>query len=637
MATLPPYLLTGPAGVRLFGGRFGPAQVSGNALSDDPAAAGGAASAAELSGNAQVDEPGAAGVLSSAAPSQLTGAAQLEEVSAAGGLQGSVSGPPNSGFTTITLTSASTQTAPFAVGQAFKPGDLPSGSSLAGLQTTVKNAWPDGSAKFAIVAGIVDLTAATPRNVGLQLGAAASGSTLTTTNLKAALTQPVTLDAGASGSASWSGTDWDAPFATLASGPVMSSWQYRKQVGADAHLVAWLEVRLWSTGAVEVLPWVENGYLTVAGPTSKAATFNFTIGGTARLGAGLAITLLNHQRTPLLNGTAVAHWLGTDPDLVVRHDVAYLQATRLVPYYSGNVSPAVTAVGYQPTSFTPLQQGSYPNGMGAGGYSPSIGILPEWDVLYLTCTAPALWKVVQWQGYSAGRYGIHFRDQATNRPPRFSQHPNLVLDLDRTSGVTNSGTSATSTYTPTATGTVPPAYTNTHAPAMGYFAYLLTGRVFHLETAQFEACVNYLKQGSAARQGSQGIFLTEAATNTVRKMPCDPWRAAPPGRCARWRRPRPSRPTGTCCKPSSSTRWRPTSTTSTPCTSRSPTTRRASCGPTRTTPTKWCRPTTRTTKRRGCRTSSLRPSAARSPSSSAWTRRCARSWTSSSRGRRRAW
>jgi hypothetical protein len=352
--------------------------------------------------------------------------------------------------------------------------------------------------------------------VGLQLGAAASGSTLTTTNLKAALTQPVTLDAGASGSASWSGTDWDAPFATLASGPVMSSWQYRKQVGADAHLVAWLEVRLWSTGAVEVLPWVENGYLTVAGPTSKAATFNFTIGGTARLGAGLAITLLNHQRTPLLNGTAVAHWLGTDPDLVVRHDVAYLQATRLVPYYSGNVSPAVTAVGYQPTSFTPLQQGSYPNGMGAGGYSPSIGILPEWDVLYLTCTAPALWKVVQWQGYSAGRYGIHFRDQATNRPPRFSQHPNLVLDLDRTSGVTNSGTSATSTYTPTATGTVPPAYTNTHAPAMGYFAYLLTGRVFHLETAQFEACVNYLKQGSAARQGSQGIFLTEAATNTTR-------------------------------------------------------------------------------------------------------------------------
>ena len=32
----------------------------------------------------------------------------------------------------------------------------------------------------------------------------------------------------------------------------MSSWVYRKQVGSDAHLVAWMEVRLYVAGAVEL-------------------------------------------------------------------------------------------------------------------------------------------------------------------------------------------------------------------------------------------------------------------------------------------------------------------------------------------------------------------------------------------------
>ena len=38
------------------------------------------------------------------------------------------------------------------------------------------------------------------------------------------------------------------------------------------------------------------------------------------------------------------------------------------------------------------------------------------------------WAALQRNAYSAGRYGIHFRDETTNRPLRFSSHPNLVLD-----------------------------------------------------------------------------------------------------------------------------------------------------------------------------------------------------------------
>ena len=65
--------------------------------------------------------------------------------------------------------------------------------------------------------------------------------------------------------------------------------------------------------------------------------------------------------------------------------------------------------------------------MGAGGYHLSIGLLPEWDVIYLTCNATQVKAAVERCAYSAGRYGIHFRDETTHRPLRFSAYPNLVV------------------------------------------------------------------------------------------------------------------------------------------------------------------------------------------------------------------
>src|SRR4029078_9881571 len=118
------------------------------------------------------------------------------------------------------------------------------------------------------------------------------------------------VDCGSFGSVSWAGGDWDSPAQIWITGPEMSSWVYRKPVGADPHLVAWLEVRLFAGGAVELLPWIENGYLRVAGPTNKSATFAFRINDVQRFSA--AIDLPNHCRTPLVSN-AVSHWLSADP------------------------------------------------------------------------------------------------------------------------------------------------------------------------------------------------------------------------------------------------------------------------------------------------------------------------------------
>lgn len=425
--------------------------------------------------------------------------------------------PAPTGASQFHLTAASAGIHPFALGFGLRRGDVPSGRvpvvDLPGAQIQVMTHWPDGSAQWIVIAGQATLAAGTTLTVAVADGVAtAAGMALGTADLRdTGITARV--DAGSFGSASWSAADWDSPARTWISGPAMSSWLYRKAIGSDAHLVAWLEVRLFESGAVEVLPWIENGHLNVAAPSSRNATYVFTLGGSERFRA--AIDLPNHCRGVLVSGSALSHWLDTDPGVVATHDTDYLQATELVPTYYGDTAASSTAVAALPTAYAPLQQGSYPTGMGAAGYHPSIGLLPEWDVLYLTTGGiERTWRSLQRNAYSAGRYGVHFRDETTRRPLRFSTYPNLCMGSG--SAVSSTGASSTGSYTPAAGGTAPATYASSHHPSMGFMAGLLTGRCFHVETLQFVATANYLKNTDFQRQFSDGVLLTQVGANTPR-------------------------------------------------------------------------------------------------------------------------
>jgi len=424
---------------------------------------------------------------------------------------------PAASFASFTLSSAAGgANLPFTLGQAFRQGQVPAGkfvgSSLPGLQVTAKNHWPDGSLKFATLSGRATLAANTPQSYTLNAsGAAGTAAALGTAGLRA-VNLAAAVGAGSFGTASWSGTDWDAPFMAWVAGPAMSSWIYRKPIGSDAHLVAWLEVRLYAGGAVEVLPWVENGYLKVAGPTNKSTTYTFTLGGTQRFSA--AIDLPHHCRTVLLQGAAHGHWLGSDPQIVPSHDKAYLQASRLVPAYRGAVpstAPAFTALA---TTYTPLQQGNYATAMGQTGYHGAIGLLPDWDALYLTSSDARAYAAVLVNAYGAGRYGIHFRDETTQRPLRFSSYPNLVAH--GSSAVSGVGGSSKGQTTAAASGTGAPVWDTPHHPAIAYTAYLLTGRFYFMEEVQFSATLGYLKNPDNHRSYANGVFLSNSGSNTTR-------------------------------------------------------------------------------------------------------------------------
>jgi hypothetical protein len=407
---------------------------------------------------------------------------------------------------------------PFTVGQAFKQGDIGASSAvvanIANFQAVVKNRWPDGSVKYAVLSGTTDLSAGAWKSITLSAGAApAAQPSLTTADLKAT-GATAAIQFGSFGTASWSGTDWDSPAQTVTTGPQMSAWAYRKPIGGDAHLVAWLEVRAYKGGRVEVMPWIENGYLNVTGPTSKSGTATFTLGGTSRFSQSLA--LRTHQRVPLASGTTLTHWIGGDPQVTPAHDAAYLMATRLVPNYRGVTASGSVLYSRLPTGYTPLAQGGYSPVMSAGGYQPAIGMLPEWDAAYLTTKAdPRVWRGLMINAMLAGQFGTHFRDETTNRPLKFSAYPNLVLT---DSSWTHVGSSATGSYTPYPTSGSEPAleYDIPHHPQMGYMAYLLSGWNYFLEELQLQATANFLAQSTGPRQGSKGIMETTVGTNATR-------------------------------------------------------------------------------------------------------------------------
>jgi hypothetical protein len=377
---------------------------------------------------------------------------------------------------------------PFCLGYVFKRGDIPAGQTVtteqATLQVTAKNRWPDGSLKFAQLAGHAILNSAEPLVVLLsKTPTAPAAGPLTTSDLgNTGVTAQI--NCGAFGTAAWSAADWNAPFSTWVEGAIMSSWIYRKPIGADAHLVAWLEVRLFAGGAVEVLPWVENGYLTVAGPTNKSATYQFTLGGTRRFSA--AVDVKHRTRVPLLAST-LSHWLGTDPGVTPKHDTAYLQGTGMVPTY-GPYTPTGGDLDALPQTYTANTLGGISSGMGSAGTSGSL--IPDRQAMYITSGGDArAYRAALVFGFSGGSWSTHYRDEATNNPIRFSQRPNVSLNVQNTPVV------------PAGTGGENGTAVTTHQPSFGYLPALISGWFWFFEESAFWMTWNYMQSRVNSRRG----------------------------------------------------------------------------------------------------------------------------------------
>lgn len=395
---------------------------------------------------------------------------------------------------------------PFALGHSFKQGDVPSGqiattADASSWQCTVKSTWPDGSAKFAILSGRKTLTAGIAATITLTAASPTGGTALTTADLKTQLTQAVTVDAGAFGSATWSGTDWDSPFQTWISGPVMSSWIYRKQIGSDAYLTAWLEVRLFAGGSVEVFPWVENTSMYVAGITNRSATYSFTMGGSQRFSQ--AIDIKFRTRIPLVNTStgqggarSFAHWLGTDPDIVPGHNMAYLASTGLIPNY-GYATPDSATLNAQVQVYTPnTNYGIASYGAGGGGGALLGGRTNRVDVHACQIADERAYKAMMTYALSGGSWSLHYRDEAASGA---KQHQPIALS-DYTAKGLFTGTPA---IVAGAGGmNVDDLGGFQSWQNYGHLPYLMTGRHWFLDEQQFWLTYRYLWHSPSNRENT---------------------------------------------------------------------------------------------------------------------------------------
>lgn len=419
---------------------------------------------------------------------------------------------------------------PFAFGHAFKQGAVPAGSyvnsDLADWQAVPTTYWPDGSLRHAIIAGRATCSAAVLKSIALSVSATnRSGTALTETDLAAAM-PTVTLAAGGDSFTLNSLIGTAARHRTVCTGPVMSNWIYRRPIAGSTTLVAWFDVRLYKGGAVEIFPWIENGYLTVANPVADTRSYTLTIGGVTKFSA-TNLRICHHTRIPLIDNSAASfkhwsYWVGTDPQIEPRHDPAYLQATKLVPHYGwapGSADLDALLKSYVPNSTFGMTSFQTSGGDNAAiiGHSRSYS-----DPMYVITGDARAYRSMLAHALSGGSWHVHARAEASsaqgaagtpNEPIKFSVYPTASYNQagDQNPWINMDGDGVVNAPRGNMWGW------GSHQPSFGYLAWLCTGRWWHLDEMIFWAGFDYLLCTPTNRQNASGVQKSNSGdTNAER-------------------------------------------------------------------------------------------------------------------------
>ena len=398
-------------------------------------------------------------------------------------------------------------------GQALPQGAATNGLQVGNLatQTDVKNTWPDGSIRFAIVtvnattAGTFPVTPATPSGGALApvVPTAAVVLTIDGAAYTATLPPAPASDRWLSGPLAYEGRSIVAP--------VLAGR------GAHPFLRVIFDTRVYNDGGGRVDVSVENT-LDIAG----AATTTYDV----------AITV---DGAPVFTQAAVEHFyltrwrktvaIGATTFASITPDVGAFNRAEAVPAF---VRSAVTNVVSTPiaANFGILKSGALDPIMSDHGARAELAPLPDWTARYLVHTDPAQRAFVLANGDLSGSWPIHVREAETGssrgvgseRLLSLDERPRLWLDERAQSGgwdyiagsplpMREYGSDIP------AAGQSPLLPDNAHQPSIAFVPYLLTGDRYYAEEMAFWA--NYgmarTNPGDGTRN-SQGIL----ANNEVR-------------------------------------------------------------------------------------------------------------------------
>lgn len=428
--------------------------------------------------------------------------------------------PVDGVLTTVTfenLSASASGVQPVTFGQTFIEGAFPATSALVELKDTsnnivaaqidVKATHGDGSIRHAIISASVPSLSGSESKVY---------SIIRKTALAVApLTPPAFVSAGLEASVTIvDAADSVTYTANLAahltannytnwlSGPEVSEWIVvapLKTAGnvEHPHLHVRFNVRGYKGSAqARVDVTVENTWLVPAtGSTTDAwemgrsdtdvtYSVDIVVGGST-IYSNAALVHYYHTRFRKIA------WWGTTPVTHIRHNKAYLIASKAVPNYDQSIVPSATKIASNKSTLAtrnaPMQSGLLYPSQGTTGGRPDIALLPGWVTLYLLDMGVDSKEATLTTADLFGSWSAHYRNKATDHPVSIVDYPWFLCDLTVSLNDTKNTNTNKQERAPVNTGglTNPNSIRPDHLPEASFVPYLVTGDLYHLEEQLF--------------------------------------------------------------------------------------------------------------------------------------------------------
>jgi hypothetical protein len=454
---------------------------------------------------------------------------------------------------------------PITVSRPFRQGEIPNfvlasiGPTALLTQTDVKNRWPDGSVKFALVSFVIPRLPA-HRSVVVSFSKQTNGNNTGELSAKDMLDPSYDFDLkiemcgknGNSQMVSVRAMLESGAFRYWLRGPVVTAViledrspqrAYDRDFGDGSKalhpiLEAWFypanrEINLGAT--------VENDWVSsTEAKSARDLEYEFSIKTGWR---EQAIRFKQPMFTHIgLSRWHKRFWLGADPETVrVDHNIRYLVSTSAIPNYDTKLAVSKSLIASEAQAWqrvdkslagTPETIGSYEKALSSGGSHPWVGLADTWDILYLLSMDERLLHMSLGNADLAGRFPWHMREADTRAGSgTFFDAPlkGTIDPFGRVVSINARRTVATSDLTdnPADCGGYAADKINTgavsdggmdyynrgrhHIPDVAYVPYLVTGQHYYLEELQFEAAyILAYRQGcygeSWERHGEDGYF-----------------------------------------------------------------------------------------------------------------------------------
>lgn len=436
--------------------------------------------------------------------------------------------PDGPAITNIKLESLATteqRSIPLTFAQPFAKGHVAAGKTLVGklpdgslvpLQVEAKAAHTDGSVRHAVISAIVPTLGANATQ-SMELvtaqATAAGAPTAPTALLDSGFTAGANVVLGGqSYNASADTLLRSGKYTTWLSGPIVNEWHVSAPLTtasgvAHPHLTARFAIRAYrgnTSARVDVT--IENNWAYEANPQNFVYDVKLTVGG-----------------VPVMNKTAMTHlyqarwrkifWWGATPGVHLKHNTAYLIATKAVPNYDQTVVVPENILAGLKSSFTgaaiePMGTGVATPYMGTTGGRPDMGLLPGWAATYLLTMDKRAKDVTLGTADLAGSWSSHYRNRKTDRPVSLLEYPYMTI-LGNPGDTYNPATKEIEYFPRCALGAScanSNAVDSAHQPGFAYLPYLVTGDYYYLEELQFWAMWNTFSDNPGYRHNIKGLF-----------------------------------------------------------------------------------------------------------------------------------